>query len=224
MEKSIHLLFCVLILFIFSQTTNAQFKMKVGPQLGLNFNIGVGSDLQQTPTGFGFVFGGQVDMNFTPMIGLIANLQFYDNRSGSYSHDGTIQNGSPYTETIGTSIAYFMVEPLFKLAIPRSGFYFVMGPMMGFNIEGSQENSVTSPNNDVFYGGIQGQTTQKFTLQNMNVRFGIKFGSGYDITLSRLIDLTPQFNFEYGITNVRSNVSSKILTFQVLVGCKFKVL
>ena len=58
----------------------------------------------------------------------------------------------------------------------------------------------------------------------MNVRFGIKAGAGYDIKLSNLVDLTPQFNFEYGITNVRSNVSSKLLTFQVMVGAKFKVL
>jgi hypothetical protein len=221
MKKSIHIISAIILLFIFTKPANAQFKMKVGPQIGLNFNIGAGSDLEETPTGFGFIFGGQVDMNFSPMIGLITNIQFYDNRSGSSSTEGTVQ-GLNYTLENSTSLAYFMIEPLFKLSIPRSGFYFVTGPMIGFNIEGSNELSISSQNGGVTFQ--DGSTKSKSTIRDTNVRFGIKFGSGYDIYLSRLIDLTPQFNFEYGLTNVQSNVSAKILTFQVLVGCKFKVL
>ncbi len=212
-----------IILFLFiSSVTYSQFRMKVGPSLGLNFNIGTGSDLDETVTGLGLVIGGQVDMNFTPMIGLLTNVQFYDNRSGSSSTEGTIQNGTSYTLTNSTSLAYFMIEPLFKLSIPQSGFYFVMGPMVGFNIEASFEQKITSQNNDVTFQGGGTKFTQ--SLKNTLVRFGLKTGAGFDINLSRLVDLTPQINFEYGLTNVQSDFSSRILTFQALVTAKFRVL
>ncbi|MEE9429583.1 MAG: outer membrane beta-barrel protein [Melioribacteraceae bacterium] len=211
----------ILVLFL-SSISYSQFKMKVGPTLGLNFNIGTGSDLDETVTGLGMIIGAQVDMNFTPMVGLITNLQFYDNRSGSSSTEGTVQGGTSYTLTNSTSLAYFMIEPLFKLSIPRSGFYFVMGPMIGFNIEATFEQNITSRNNDVTFQG--GGTKNKQSLKNTLVRFGLKTGAGIDINLSRLIDLTPQLNFEYGLTNVQSDFSSRILTFQALVTVKFKVL
>lgn len=222
MKKSINKTAVVLIFFLIATTAQAQFKMKVGPQLGLNFNIGTGSSLPQTATGFGMLFGAQVDMNFTPTIGLITNIQFYDNRSGSYTRilSGTLPNGTQLQNAEvedGTSLAYFMIEPLFKLSIPQSGFYFVAGPMVGFNIEASSTQTIT-------HQQLTQPIESKVTLQNMLVRFGIKTGAGYDINLSSLVDLTPQFNFEYGITNTQSNFTAKILTFQLIVGAKFRVL
>ena len=177
--------------------------------------------MPETVTGFGMAFGGQVDMDFTPTIGLITNIQFYDNRSGSTSkivsgtlNGVTLQNAE---EEQATSLAYFMIEPLFKLSIPQSNFYFVGGPVVGFNIEASSTYTVT-------HQQLQQPYEVKTTLQNMLVRFGLKAGAGYDISLSNLVDLTPQFNFEFGITNTQSNLTAKILTFQVMVGAKFKVL
>ncbi len=213
----------LLILFLsISNISYSQFRMKVGPTLGLNYNIGTGSDLDETVSGFGLVVGAQVDMNFTPMVGLITNIQFYDNRSGSSSTKGTTQDGTSYTLTNSTSLAYFMIEPLFKLSIPQSGFYFVMGPMVGFNVEATFEQKVTSQNNNVTFQG--GGTKIEQSMKNTLVRFGIKTGAGFDINLSSLIDLTPQLNFEYGLTNIQSDVSARILTFQALVTVKFKVL
>ena len=114
------------------------------PQTGMNFNLHTGSDIE-SGSGFGLVMGGGVDMQFSSSIGLIANLQFYDNRSGSISQTGSNQyqdqQGNPVSSTItadnSVSLAYFMIEPLFKLSIPNSGFYFVVGPCIGFNVEGS---------------------------------------------------------------------------------------
>ena len=81
----------------------AQFKLKIGPSLGMNFNLHTGSDIE-SGSGFGLVVGGSVDMQFTQTIGMIANLQFYDNRSGSISQTGSAQyqdnQGNPVTSTI----------------------------------------------------------------------------------------------------------------------------
>ena len=210
----------LLLLFFIPTSGNAQFKLKVGPLLGMNYNIGTGSDLDQSLTGIGMVIGGQADMSFTPQVGLLVNMMFYDNRSGSNSTEGTVQ-GLSYTVNQDVSLAYFMIEPLFKLGIPMSGFYFVAGPVVGFNVEGSSEFSITSQNNQVTFQ--DGSTKSKQSLKNLLVRFGLKFGAGYDISVGS-VSITPQLGFEYGLTKVQSDVDSRVLTIQALVITKFRVL
>ena len=220
MKKTV--LYILIGIFFISTNAFPQFGLKLGPLTALNFNIGTGSDLEQTQTGFGFVFGSQVDMKFTPIIGMIAQLQFYDNMSGGTSTDGTTQNGTAYTLHDDNSIAYLMIEPLLKVNIPASGFYFVAGPSIGFNIESSATVSVTSANNNVtFQDGTKKQTS---TLKNMNVRFAINAGAGYDISAGDLVTITPQFLFGFGITTVQSDFSSRILNFQLAAVVKFRLI
>jgi opacity protein-like surface antigen len=91
MKKGFTFLFLASMLFLL--TTNnglSQFKLKLVPQTGMNFNLHTGSDIE-SGSGFGFVIGAGADMQFTKNIGLIANLQFYDNRSGSISQTGSNQ-------------------------------------------------------------------------------------------------------------------------------------
>jgi Outer membrane protein beta-barrel domain len=218
---------------IFLLTSNsgfAQFKLRVVPQTGLNFNLHTGSDIE-SGSGLGLVIGGGVDMQFTNTIGLIANLQFYDNRSGSTSESGSAQyqdnQGNPVTSTItvdnSISLAYFMIEPLFKLSIPNSGFYFVVGPCVGFNVEGSSERTRT----ESFPPGYQNndtKKTEKATMKETLVRFELKTGAGYDIWLSKSIALTSQLTFGYGITKVVKDVSWRVLTIQALAGCKISLI
>lgn len=208
----------VLLITLSSNSSQAQFRLKLGPQVGMNFNIGTGSDVENTTNGFGAVFGAQVDMSFNPVIGLIANMQFYDNRYVSESVDGTTDNGSNYTVTSGTSMAYFMIEPLLKLSIPASNFFFFVGPSVGFPVQSSFEQKVTSPNNNVTFQG--GGTKFTTTLRNTNTRFELKLGSGVDINLGGVY-LTPQVSFGYGLTTIQEDIEARILTFQLLTSVKF---
>lgn len=199
-------------------SSHAQFRLKLGPQLGLNYNIATGSGMENTYTGFGMLIGGTVDMSFTPMIGIITNLQFYDNRSVSFSGTEPYQ-GVDLNVDDSRSIAYFMIEPLFKLKLPNSGFYFVMGPAIGFNVEGSYTVKYSVP-------GYQTES-EKGSLSDMLIRFELKAGAGYDIDLGAVY-LTPQLSFGYGLTKVQSdNVTSseaRILTIQLLTAVKFSLL
>jgi hypothetical protein len=183
----------------------------------MNFNLHTGSDIE-SGSGFGLVFGGYADMNFTPMIGMIAGIAFYDNRSGSYSESGVDQTYGNYTIDASASLAYFQLESLFKLSLPSSNFYFIFGPVLGFNIESEAEYTIHLP--DYNY------TTKpaKQTIKDTQVRFELKTGAGYDILLSRLIIIAPQVTFGYGLTNVVKDVKWSILTFQALVGVKFNLL
>jgi len=198
----------------------AQFKLQLGPVTGLNFNIGTGSDCPNTSTGFGFVIGGQLDMNFTPSAGLITNLQFYDNRSSSFSEDGSV-NGIKYTVENSASIAYFIIEPLFKLTLQGSSLFFVVGPSVGLNIQATRERKLTSSTDNVTFQ--DGTTKQSASIKNMNARFEMKLGSGLDINLGSVI-LAPMLTFGYGITNIQQDISARILTIQALVAVKFNLL
>ncbi|HEX2962081.1 MAG TPA: outer membrane beta-barrel protein [Ignavibacteriales bacterium] len=208
----------VLLISLSSNSSQAQFRLKLGPQVGMNFNIATGSDVNNTTNGFGALIGGQVDMSFTPVIGLMANMQFYDNRYVSSTEDGTTDNGSNYTITYGSSMAYFMIEPLLKLSLPASNFFFFVGPSVGFPVQSSYEEKVTSPGNNVTFQG--GGTKITGTIRNTNTRFEMKLGSGVDINLGGVY-LTPQFSFGYGLTTIQEDVEARILTFQLLTTVKF---
>ena len=148
MKKSLSLAVLILVFFFAStKDSDAQFRLKLGPYTGMNFNLGTGSDLNETLTGFSFFFGSQVEMGFSPTIGMITQVQFYDNRSGGTSETGVF--GVPGVGNVqGTldnsySLAYFMIQPLLKLNLPASNFYFLVGPSIGFNIQASLEQTLT---------------------------------------------------------------------------------
>lgn len=221
MKKTFTYFFLASTIFLLATNNSlAQFRLKLGPQLGLNYNIGTGSDVKETMTGLGMLIGASVDMGFTPTIGLLTNMQFYDNRSGGTSTEGSVQ-GIAYTINDDRSLAYFMIEPLFKLTLPSSSVYFVFGPAMGFNIQGSYDIRITSENNQVTFN--DGSTKATGSIKDLLVRFALKFGSGYDIKLGSIY-LTPQFAFEYGLTNIVSDVKARILTIQFSTAVKFGII
>jgi hypothetical protein len=199
-------------IFLISTQSFGQFHLKAGPALGLNVNVASGDLTTDTYSGIGILLGGQLDMNFSPMIGLILNLNIYDNKSVSTS--GT-QGTTDYTEDV--SLGYFEIQPLFKLQIPKSGFYFFAGPGMGFNIQSTDNTTQTTGNNQ--------PQTNKSTLKNLAFRFDIKGGAGFDISTGSLLDISPEISFAYGITNVFSKGASwKIMTINFTSVFKFKAM
>jgi len=219
MKKLITVL--VVLLFV-ALPIKAQFHLSLEPALGMNFNLHGGSDLPKSGTGFGMVVAGRANMDFSKSIGLIAGLDFYDNRSGSFTKTAS-QGGVNYSTDNSASLAYFQIESLFKYTLP-SKLYFVFGPVLGFNIEGSGEavTTITTPGY-TFQGGSTTQTDNT-TFQNMNVRFELKAGAGYPIPLAKKIELVPEITFGYGLTNVQKDVKWTIMTFQALVGVKFDLM
>lgn len=197
-----------------ANTAFGQFKMSVGPAVGLNLNLHSGSDLPQSGSGMGLVIAGQADMTFAKTIGLIASLYFYDGRGGSYS---MASGGVDYD--VSASVSYFELEPLLKIKMPTSPLYFVAGPSLGFNLTGEGEVTITTAG----YTFSGGSRTQNQTLQNMNTRFELKAGAGYSIPMGAF-DLDPRVTFGYGITKVQQNVAWKIMTFQAIVAVNFNVL
>jgi hypothetical protein len=214
MKKLLPLL--LILLFVASGNSFAQFKLGIEPALGMNFNLHGGSDLNETGSGFGIIFGGYAHMMFSKNVGMVTGLVFYDNRSGSYTQKGTDQ-GVNYSADITASLAYFQIESLFKLAIP-SGMYFVVGPVLGFNVAAESEVKLNVPQYPQY------NQTSKSSIKETLVRFELKAGTGYEISIAKNIDIVPQFTFGYGLTNVVKDVKWNIMTFQLLVGVKFDLI
>ena len=213
MRNSLRFIAVASTLFL-AATLSAQFKMAVGPAVGLNLNLHSGSDLPQSGSGLGLALAGEADMSFNKSLGLIASLYFYDARSGSYS-----MTESNVTYDVSASVSYFQLEPLLKIQMQNSPLYLVAGPSLGFNLTGEGEITITTPGY-TFQGGSR---TQKQTFQNMNARFELKAGAGYSFPMGSFA-LDPRFTFGYGITNVQQNVNWKIMTFQAIVAVKFNII
>lgn len=220
--KKLSLVLLVGVCLVLATTAQAQFKMAIGPALGLNFNIHSGADLEKSGTGVGLVIGGQADMSFSKSIGLLTTLYFYDNRSGSYSSTGS-QQGVNYTVDVTASVAYFEIEPLFKFTLSDAPIYFIAGPDLGFSVEGQSEakTTITTPGY-TFQGGGTSQTN-KSSIKDMNARFEMKFGGGYIFPLSKGMRINSQFTFGYGLTNIAKDVNWKIMSFGLLGSIEFDI-
>ena len=212
MKKAITTAFALI--FLFTIPLSAQFRLSLEPAVGMNFNIHNGSDLPESGSGFGIMVGGYAHMMFSKSFGMIAGLAFYDNRSGSTSSTQNVQ-GINLTTDADASLAYFQIESLLKVSTP-SGLYFVAGPVLGFNVQGEQEIKYSAP-------GYQSQT-QKSSIKETVVRFELKAGSGYEIPISKSMDIVPQFTFGYGLTNVIKDFKWHIMTFQLSCGVKFDLI
>ncbi len=202
----------VVLMFVSVGLAPAQFKMAVGGGMGLNLNLYSGSDVNGG-SGIGFAVAGQADMSFSKTIGVLTSVYFYDNRSGSYTQTGNYY-GTNYTQDISASVAYFEIEPLFKLKLDEAPIYFVLGPSLGFNMQNSYEAKTTANNQT---------STQKATIQNMNTRFELKGGGGYIYPISKTMRVNTQLTFGYGLTNVVQDVNWKILSFGLLASWEIDV-
>ncbi len=222
-------LFIVLFAFLCINNSQAQFRMSIGPALGLNFNLHNGSDIDEGGSGFGMAFTAQIDMSFNSdrSLGILTTMAFYDNRSGSTSQTASQNQGNQvvsFNIDNDVSISYFQLETMFKYRIPNVGVYFLFGPALGFNLSAELEREVTITTPGYYFQNGQQSQKSKETLKNTNTRFALAAGSGIDISISRLITLSPQLTFRYGISDVIEDVSYKILTFQAVVACKFNIL
>ncbi|MBI9073241.1 MAG: outer membrane beta-barrel protein [Melioribacteraceae bacterium] len=218
------LLLFVVLLLSFNTLVFGQFSMSVGPELGLNFNLHGGGDIDEGGSGIGLLLAGTVDMAFnrSRSLGIQTGFAFYDNRSGSSELTGQEQNVAITTEN-DVSISYFQIYTLFKFRLP-AGIYFVFGPQIGFDLSAELESTQTIMTPGYYFQGGSTSQKSKNTIKDTNSRFELKMGGGFDIELSDLITLTPQLTFGFGLSDVVEDVDYSIHTFQLGVACKFNVI
>jgi hypothetical protein len=203
----------LLVLAGFSCTCMSQFRMSVGPLVGMNYNFYHGTNIKNSNmsyNGAGVSVGGQVDMGFTPVVGLLATVTAYDMMSANGS---MTQQGSKVGEDV--SLAYLMISPALKFSVPNTGLGFFIGPGIGFKLTGTSES----------YQIVNGQRQQispESDLINMKPRVNGQAGMSYDFDLKSLY-LTPYFLFDLGFTEGTEAGGWKASGIKFGLAIKFKV-
>ncbi len=207
MQNLIKKISMVLLMFMISHTIFAQ-RVEIGPRLTGNLNIYNQDRLTGTWNGVGIGIGGVVDISFSPTLGMITNVTFYDMRN--FSNETT--NNNVTTET-SLSLAYFSVDPLFKAEF--SGFYLVGGFSLGIKISSSGEQTQSGQN--------QNPTIRTLDLQTNTMKFDIVFGAGYNFQLSPTMALAPDFLIYIPLTDTYDvpGTSNSVLTLKLGASLKF---
>ena len=195
----------LLILFLAPALLNAQIKLSIGPVGGVNYNSHSISSISQTATGIGFFGGAQAELEFLSSIGVIANVT-YDSKYGKYSTTST-----GLTQNLEYKFSYLSIDLLLKYKPFFTGLYFVAGPTLAFNLSSKAVNNYT-------IWGAPGNLTSD--IENPQTLFGIKAGAGFDISIPKLVDISPYVIAGYYFTNAFQDADWKI--FSVQAGCYFK--
>jgi len=206
--------FTIILVAGFSCTMFGQFKLSLGPAVGMNYNFYSGAAIENmnaSVNGFGVALAGQLDMKFTPVVGLQTTITPYDGLNAKATRTSnavkTVQN---------FNIAYLMINPSLKLSIPQTGLGFLVGPGIGFKLQGSWDS----------YQIANGQRTvlqEKTQFTQVTPRFEVSTGMVYDFDLKGIY-LSPYFTFNYGLTTLAETVEIKIANVQFGLAVKFGVI
>ncbi len=180
----------------------AQVQFSVGPGIGGNYSLHSGKIDGQSITfeGFGVLFSSQFDLQFSRNWGLLIWADLYSNVSATEKADA----GFNYDY----SISYLSVAPTVKYCISGSPFYLFGGPGIGFKLQGK----VKETNYDL-----------EADIEEMKTRLDLRLGVGYDFFLNDKLILSPFAGYNWGLTDVNSNLDWKISALQFGAVLRFAV-
>jgi hypothetical protein len=171
----------------------AQMQFSFGPGAGVNYSIHSSPTAEKSESRFGALITSQFDMQFTRSLALLVWVDFYSNMSVKEEVNLAL---------LEHKISYFSIAPTLKYCVLRSPFYLFGGPGIGFKTVGKTKQS---------YNGFS--TEQE--ISNMETRFDIRLGAGYEFYLSNRITFTPFATFHTGLTDVVTNTGWKIQGLQL---------
>jgi len=202
--------------------------------LGGNTNsYGVSLDVASFDTKSGGSLGLGVEYRFTPHFALGLNLFVIDNKSGGGTwtpgaafYEDNYYDGTYYDEvdvvngTFTENIQYFSINPLMKLSL--GGAYVELGPSIGIVTKAEETGSRDEYLVDSYgyYEPVEVNENYDSKLTDVKTRIGLPIGVGYDLTLGGF-RLSCELRYDIGLTDVYSDVSGKVSSFQFLLGAGF---
>ncbi|HQY19465.1 MAG TPA: porin family protein [Ignavibacteria bacterium] len=213
--NNIALLIIVLLIVFASNNSNAQVKIALGLQAGVNFgnasNNVAGVD-QTLSSSTGFIAGGLVDIGLSKQISIVPGLRYIG--KGSKQTNVAVQglgNGD-----LKTTIGMLEFPALLRVKFPLTEVnpYLIAGPILGI---------ILSANTDFI--PTAGGTTQSFDVKSTfeSTEFDLYFGGGLDFKISPSASLFFELGYELGLTDIAkaSNVTTKSYSFQITGGARF---
>lgn len=208
--KSIKYLSVIILLVLFTANLSAQTRVEIGPRVTGNFNIYNQKGLTGTWNGLGIGMGANVDVSFSPHIGMMVYLTAFDMKNFSNSQT----NNNVITET-SLSLSYLTLDPMFKAEF--SGFYMVAGPSIGIKLNSSGEVTQTAT----------GQTpaVNNRDFDTNSIRFDIAAGTGYTFRLSQDIGLGTDLIAYIPLTDTYNfpGLSNSIFSLKLGASLKFRL-
>lgn len=210
--KNLTFLALLLIVLSFSNNSNAQVKIALGLEAGINIANTTETPSQNTSSKVGLIGGGNVDLGLSTQISIVTGLRYV--MKGN-SQTGTFQDqqGNVYTE-VSSKGNYLQFPALLKVKFPLTEIkpYLIAGPMLGILLSATQ--SATGPN-----------TSRDFDIKSNfeSTEFSLLFGGGMDFRVATKTDLFIQFAYELGLSNISkvANTTAKTNGIQITGGVKF---
>lgn len=209
--KNLTFLALLLIVLSFSNNSNAQVKIALGLEAGINIANTTETPAQNTNSKIGLIGGGNVDIGLSPTISIVPGLRYVmkgNSLTGSFPFEGVT-----YTE-ISNKGNYLQFPALLKVKFPLTEIkpYLIAGPMLGILLSATQ--SATAPN-----------TSRDFDIKTNfeSTEFSLLFGGGMDFRVATKTDLFIQFAYELGLSNISKIANNTVKTngIQITGGVKF---
>ena len=209
-----NLIYLALLFVVLSFSSNSQAQVKIA--LGLEAGVNIGNTSQtpdaNTSSKVGIIGGGSIDIGLSPQFSIVPGLR-YVMKGNSQTGNFQDAQGNQYTE-ISTKGNYLQFPALLKVKFPLTEIkpYLIAGPILGILLSATQ--SATGPN-----------TSRDFDIKSNleSSEFTLLFGGGMDFKVATKTDLFFQVGYELGLSNVTKTVNSTVKNngFQITGGAKF---
>jgi Outer membrane protein beta-barrel domain len=229
MKKSLILLifFCSILYTAFAQknkSTNKQANMEYGFLSGVNFNSVRKNNqnifLKENLTNYtGLSIGGYFKININQLFGIKVLAQYDQNgyRLGDITFtDASGNNLAPGNVTIKTTYLNFPIVAEFTFG-NKIKYYVNAGPYVGFLLSSSVISKISST------ASSQASTTKTKSDGYKSTNFGVSFGTGTLIPISKKLQLHVAIKNNVGLSNIIKPISSdnsplKTNAFSILAG------
>lgn len=165
----------------------------------------------------GLIFGGLVDIGFTPKIALETGLRYV---MKGFTQNGVTTNLGVTNLTFKTNYLEFPVLLKVKFPLTEVKPYLIGGPTLGLKLTA-----------DLDYTSQAGSGTQDNSTNVESIDFGLLFGGGLDFNIAPKVDLFIQGAYSLGISNVEKPPQNQVTTtsttktygIQLTGGARFKL-
>ena len=187
----------ILVLTVFTGIAKAQVQVSIGPGVGFNYATHSFSDDDKTYDNFGPLLTSQLDMQFSRLFAFLVWVDFYSDMSAK-------------DDTGELNINYFHIAPTLKFCLPGSRFYLFGGPGIGIKTKGTAKG---------FYEGF----SLEGDIEDMDTRFDVRFGAGYEFYLTNKLTLSPFVAYNAGLNDVVADSGWKIDALQFGVVLRYNL-
>ncbi|MBS1518393.1 MAG: PorT family protein [Bacteroidetes bacterium] len=202
--KTLKFIVLLLIFTAFVSSSQAQVKIALGLEAGINIANTSETPSQNSNSKIGLIAGGSVDIGLSPQISIVPGIRF-------------VQHGNKFTVNAVdvTNTANFLQFPaLLKVNFPLTEIkpYLAGGPILGILLSSTQDQSNATQSASI-------DTKANFETTN----FALLFAGGLDFRVATKTNLFFQVGYELGLSNVSKVVNQTVKTngFEITGGVKF---